>query len=147
MDSDLESAFDLPRPLARGASRCHVLAVQDSLGTMIAACGIACGGFCGDASYHADMEICPSHAEPVCPDCAAIVAHHENFGEWRGAEGNPETFGVRHTVCIHTACPEVIPVGSCWCWEHIDVCDKPDCGHPAHGCEEPVHFCEAHRNG
>ncbi len=141
------SAEDFPtisRPLARGASRCHVLAVQPALATMIAACGTACGNFCGDASYEDRMRVCPEHGEPLCPDCREIMQSFLESGEWEGEHGDPETFGIRLTVCLEPDCPETIPIGPCWCWEHINTCREPDCPHGAHYCEAPVHYCDRH---
>jgi hypothetical protein len=75
---ELPELPDLSRPIARGASRCHVLALYEGeeavqKGTMAALCGIACGGFCGEAGFEEGMTHCPEHREPLCPECLEIV--------------------------------------------------------------------------
>jgi hypothetical protein len=55
-----------------------------------------------------------------------------------------------NTTCLEPGCPESVPIGSCWCWEHIHVCFEPiedECEHPAHYCDAAVHYCERHAEG
>jgi hypothetical protein len=52
-------------------------------------------------------------------------------------------------VCWEPGCGKWIEGGPCWCFDHLRVCDgglysKDLCKHPAHDCQEPVHYCEAH---
>jgi hypothetical protein len=141
----------IPRPIARGAGRCHVLAVQKDTGTMVAACGFACGGFCGDASFEPGVTHCHVHHSPICDDCAEIVREFDQTGEWTGVEPDP-FYGYRRAVCWDPHCPNIVVlVESCWCFEHLSVCvpfrEGDECNHPAHDCEAPVHFCESHQGG
>ncbi len=138
---------DIPRPLARGAHRCHILALQDYVGTMVAACGTSCGPFCGDESYHDGLEACPFHGFGLCPDCTRIMEHLSATGEWKGVVGDPETFGVIHEPCRTPGCPKLLPA-TCWCREHLYECgdhEQIECQHPAHVCDSPDHYCEKHR--
>ncbi len=52
----------------------------------------------------------------------------------------------RYTVCFKPGCGNVVAIGGCWCWEHLEVCHEAEieCEHPAHLCGAPVHFCELH---
>jgi hypothetical protein len=146
-EAPLSDPFDIPRPLARGASRCHVLALQDGAGTMVAACGTPCGSFCGDANYAPGVHLCQVHDEPLCSACREIIEEYEQTGEWRGVVGDPRG---PLAVCLEPGCGELIPARGCWCREHLATgCDGEldsgaECQHPAHHCEDPVHLCEAH---
>ncbi len=53
--------------------------------------------------------------------------------------------GTRFTVCAEVDCPDLVTIGGCWCWEHLEVCQEHDCEHPAHDCDAPVHYCERHQ--
>ena len=108
--------FSIGRPIARGASRCHVLAVQPGVGTLVAACGVACGTFCGGVggdSYQHGATHCAEHRKPLCERCVEIMDTFARTGDWVGDEADPEMEGVRFTVCNEPSCPETIPVGSC----------------------------------
>jgi hypothetical protein len=55
-----------------------------------------------------------------------------------------------NATCWEPGCGELIEGGSCWCLEHLDTgCTGEldtgaDCEHPAHCCQEPIHYCQAH---
>lgn len=133
----------IPIPIARGASRCHVLAVRDKTGTMVAACGISCGRFCEEEGFETGKSTCDVHQEPLCEQCVEIVEEFQASGEWRGVPENP-WHGLRRTPCLQHRCPELIVVPDCWCNEHLDACREEDCKHGAHYCEDPVHYCADH---
>jgi hypothetical protein len=114
---------------------------------MVAACGTACGTFCGGVSgdgHQYGATHCAEHREPLCERCLEVMETFARTGDWEGEEGDPDLEGVRITVCHEPNCPETVPVRSCWCWEHLDVCPDAACEHPAHLCEAEVHFCERH---
>lgn len=134
------------RPIARGAGRCHVLAVRVGVGTHVSVCDVPCGHVCGEETFDAGMTRCPVHDEPLSDLCRAIIEAEMRTGAWEGVESDPHhgTRRTRRTPCLEPDCPELVLVGGCWCWEHINVCADVGCPHPAHRCEEPVHFCERH---
>jgi hypothetical protein len=140
MDTD---PLPLRRPLARGANACHVLAVRERVGTKVAACGISCGSYCGDATFEVDMTTCPRHGEPICEQCREVLAAYAATGEWHGVEDDL-FWETGATVCQEPGCPTLIPADRCWCYEHLTVCNEPTCEHGAHLCSEPAHFCEHH---
>ena len=47
-------------------------------------------------------------------------------------------------VCLQPGCPEPVDV-RCWCLEHLHHCDDLECEHNAHRCEDPIHYCDTHR--
>lgn len=141
----MSELLEIGRPIARGASRCHVLAVRDGVGTMVAACGIACGNFCSTESFESGMTECSGHEEPLCEECRDVVERFLDGGEWEGVESDPH-HGVPRSVCQTHGCPELVFDGECWCWEHLTACHVGvHCPHPAHTCEAPVHFCDRHQ--
>jgi hypothetical protein len=142
--SEPDNFPEIPRPIARGASVCHVLAVRSYVGTLVAACGISCGRFCGEESFQHGMTHCPEHREPLCEQCREIMERFLATGEWAGEEGDPETWGVAHTVCLDVGCGEIIPIAPCWCWEHLRHCKGQECEHGAHLCDAAVHYCGRH---
>jgi hypothetical protein len=111
---------------------------------MVAACGVACGRFCGEANYAGGLTKCPVHGEPLCDECQAIMERFEATEEWDGAQGDPAMEGVRFTVCLEPDCPDLVPIEPCWCWEHLTSCPDAGCPHAAHQCEASVHYCERH---
>jgi hypothetical protein len=136
----------IPRPIARGASVCHVLAVRDWVGTYVAACGIPCGGFCGPGGFEEGMTTCPTHDEPLCPECVEIVQEFACTGVWTGVEGEPHEQGAHHIACWEPGCGETL-WSKCWCYEHLAICDEDDCTHGAHACDAAVHYCDRHAEG
>jgi hypothetical protein len=50
-------------------------------------------------------------------------------------------------VCVEPGCPILVDLSSTWCWcfEHLAVCHERPCLHPAHDCDERVHYCDEHR--
>lgn len=109
---------EIGRPIARGASRCHILAVRDGVGIFVSACDIACGNFCGDESFESGMTECSVHHEPLCEECRDVVERVLDGGEWEGVESDPH-HGVPRSVCQTHGCPELVFDGECWCWEHL----------------------------
>lgn len=77
---------DLPRPVARGGGGCHLLALRDGVGTLIAACGMACGSMCGEVNYEDGLTHCPVHGDELCPYCREIVDTFEQTDRWDGTD-------------------------------------------------------------
>ncbi len=145
LDRPVDAPTELGRPLARGGSVCHVLAVRDGVGTMVAACGRSCGGFGGHQPFNPAVTTCEVHHEPVCRECVEILEHERETGLWIGPGSDPH-HGTPRTVCLRPGCPELVLIASCWCDEHLAMCRAREtpCQHPAHLCDAAVHFCDQH---
>jgi hypothetical protein len=95
-----------------------------------------------DATYAPGIAACPTHDEPLCHACLAILANYEETGTWEGVESDPY-FGRMRTVCAEPGCPELVLVAQCWCYDHLGTgCEG--CPHPAHTCDAPEHYCPQH---
>jgi hypothetical protein len=132
--------FDGLRPIARGASCCHVLAIREGEGTLVAACGIGCGSMCGNVNFEEGIVRCAEHDEPLCSRCCEIIDEYARTGDWEGVETDHQG----DTLCAEPGCSELLFGTPCWCNEHgYTGCEG--CEHPAHDCREPGHFCLRHK--